>query len=370
MIRLRTLQIVTRMVQGGAQRIVHHLLERLPFDQALACGPEGSPNGVRTPVFPVPDLVRDPAPKRDLQAVRSLYEIIRRWRPHVVHAHTYKAGVVGCFAARAAGVPGIVFTPHGHIFASGSRIPGVPSGGPRLEVLRWVTRVAQMFSHRITALSDADLEQQVRLELSPRSKYCVIRNGIDVEAYRNGHGGKDRFGLARFRPLLGTVGRLTSEKGHEVLLQAMRIVRNALPAAGLAIVGGGEMEPALRAQAGDGVHFLGPMESREVLSSFDVYVHPSYYESQGLAILEAMAAGRPVVATDAGGVRDVVLHERTGLLVPPGNPRALAESVIRLATNRAEAERFSANAAERVRREFSLQAMLDGYASLYRSLVP
>jgi glycosyltransferase involved in cell wall biosynthesis len=88
-----------------------------------------------------------------------------------------------------------------------------------------------------------------------------------------------------------------------------------------------------------------------------------------LAILEAMAAGRPVVATDAGGVRDVVLHGHTGLLVPPGNPRALAESVIRLATNREEADRLASNASERVRREFSLQVMLDRYASLYRSLV-
>ncbi len=367
--RLRALQIITRMVQCGAQRIVHHLLERLPFDQALACGPEGSPNRVKAPVFSIPDLVRDPSPARDLRAVRTLYEIIRKWRPHVVHAHTYKAGVVGCFAARAARVRAIVFTPHGHIFASGSRIPGVPASGPKLEVLRWVTRTAQMFSHRITALSDADLDQQVRLQLSPRSKYCVIRNGIDVEAYRNGHGGKDRLGLGRFRPLLGTVGRLTSEKGHEILLQAMRFVRSALPAAGLAIVGGGELEPSLRAQADEGVHFLGPMESREVLPIFDLYVHPSYYESQGLAILEAMAAGRPVVATDTGGVRDVVIHGHTGLLVPPGNPHALAESVIRLATDREEAQRLATNAAERVRREFSLQAMLDRYASLYRSLV-
>jgi glycosyltransferase involved in cell wall biosynthesis len=111
------------------------------------------------------------------------------------------------------------------------------------------------------------------------------------------------------------------------------------------------------------------MPSRDILSAFDLYVHPSYYESQGLAILEAMAAGKPVVATDAGGVRDVVVHEETGLLVPPGNPPALAQAVIRLATERKEASRMALNGQNRVRREFSLEAMIDGYASLYRTLL-
>jgi len=114
---------------------------------------------------------------------------------------------------------------------------------------------------------------------------------------------------------------------------------------------------------------LGHVPSRQVLSCFDLYVHPSFYESQGLAILEAMAAGKPVVATDAGGVRDVVSHGETGLLVPPGNSRALAEAVLRLASDPAEGARLAANARRRVQSEFSLRAMLERYASLYRSLL-
>lgn len=362
--RIRVLQVITRMVQGGAQQIVRHLLDRLPFDQALVCGPEGAVAGGR--VFVVPTMVREPSPMQDLKSTASVYRIIREWRPTVVHSHTYKGGVVGCLAARAAGVRGVVFTPHGHIFAKNANIPGVPSGGAKLEVLRWVTRAAQMCADRITALSDEDLNQQVSLRLSPRSKYCVIRNGIDAEAF----GGRvsDRWGLGGFHPLLGTIGRLTSEKGHEVLMRAMPMVRKALPNAGVAIVGGGELESSLRAQAGEGVRLVGSVPSREILPAFDLYVHPSYYESQGLAILEAMAAGKPVIATDAGGVRDVVVHGRTGLLVPPGNPAALAEAVIRLAMDREEAARLAAEARERVRREYSLQAMLERYESLYRSL--
>ncbi|MBI2899409.1 MAG: glycosyltransferase [Planctomycetes bacterium] len=367
--RIRVLHVITRMIQGGARQIVCRLLEGLPFEQALVCGPEGFVDGVGVPVFVVPDLVREPAPVRDLRATAAIFGIIRKWRPTVVHSHTYKSGVVGSFAARAAGVRGIVFTPHGHIFQPEARIPGVPPGGPKLEILRWVTRAAQMCAHRITALSAEDLEQQIRLRLSPRSKYRIVRNGIDADAFRLAPAARERWGLNGFRPLLGTVGRLTSEKGHEVLLDAMPLVRRVMPSAGLAIVGGGEREAELRARAGDGVRLLGPLESRNILPSFDLYVHPSHYESQGLAILEAMAAGKPVVATDAGGVRDVVRHGETGLLVPPGNPPALAQAVLRLASDPGEAARLAANAAERVRREYSLDAMLERYASLYRSLL-
>ncbi len=366
---VRVLHVITRMIQGGAQLIVRQLLDHLPFEQALVCGSEGSVDGIRAPSFVVPDLVREVSPRRDFRAVAALYRIIRRWRPTVVHSHTYKSGVVASVAARAASVPGIVFTPHGHIFASDSRIPGVPTGGAKLEALRWVTRLAQMCADRITALSESDLAQQVRHRLSPRSKYLVVPNGVEAEAFQNGKADRAKWGLNGFRPLLGTVGRLTSEKGHEVLLEAMPRIRSAIPSAGLAIVGGGELDGALRSRAGEGVRMLGHVPSRQVLSCFDLYVHPSFYESQGLAILEAMAAGKPVVATDAGGVRDVVSHGETGLLVPPGNSRALAEAVLRLASDPAEGARLAANARRRVQSEFSLRAMLERYASLYRSLL-
>lgn len=366
---VRVLHVITRMIQGGAQLIVRRLLDELPFDQALVCGPEGEVGDVRQPVHVVRELVRNPSPRQDVLATAALFRLFRRLRPSIVHSHTYKSGVVASVAARAAGVPGIVFTPHGHIFEPNARIPGVPRARWKLEILRWVTRAAQMCAHRITALSQTDLDQQVRLNLSPRSKYLVIPNGIEAERYRNGTVDARRWGLNGYRPILGTVGRLTSEKGHAVLLEAMPMIRRVLPSAGLAIVGGGELEGELRARAGDGVRLLGHVPSPHVLSCFDLYVHPSYYESQGLAILEAMAAGKPVVATDAGGVRDVVRHGETGLLVPPGDPAALAEAVLKLAADPGEAARLAANARERVQREYSLRAMLDRYADLYAGLL-
>src|SRR5439155_25399580 len=115
MTRVRVFQVVTRMVLGGAQRVVTSLLDRLPadeFEQTLVCGAESAPVGS----IALPELVREIRPARDLAAVSRLAGLFADRRPHVVHAHTYKAGVLACVAGRAVGVPAIVFTPHGHIF--------------------------------------------------------------------------------------------------------------------------------------------------------------------------------------------------------------------------------------------------------------
>ena len=140
------------------------------------------------------------------------------------------------------------------------------------------------------------------------------------------------------------------------------------------IVGYGALEGELRSRAAglglDGaVTFTGERDSAEMLPSFDLFVQPSLYESQGLAILEAMAAGVPTIATDVGGVGDVVRDGETGILVPSADPEALARAILRLAGEPELGLVLSRNAARRVRDHFSSSTMLDAYARLYRELV-
>lgn len=367
--RISVFQVITRMVLGGAQRMVRTLLERLDsreFSQTLVCGVEGeAPAG---DIVRIPELMREVRPRQDAAAVARLACLFARRRPDVVHAHTYKAGVLATLAARAAGVRAIVFTPHGHIFAPGARIPGVPEGGWRLRVLRSCTRVAEALAHRVTALSEQDLAEQVALGLAPRSKHVVIPNGIDL----------DRYDLPPVRgsgsPVIGSVGRFTAEKGHRDLLDAFALVRRSHPRARLVLVGYGELEAELRRQADrlslDGaVDFAGARDSAELLPTFDVFVQPSLYESQGLSILEAMAAGRPVVATDVGGVRDVVRDGETGLLVRAGDPEALAAALVRLADAPEFAASLASRGRARVREVHSSGRMVESYARLYRDLL-
>lgn len=364
---LRVVQVITRCVRGGAYQVVRCLLDRLPkadFEQTLISGPESAPAGALV----VPELGREIRPLRDLAALVRLTRIFAKERPDLVHAHTYKAGVLASVAGRLAGVPAVLFTPHGHIFSRGANIPGVP-GGLKLDVLRWVTRTAQGCADRITALSDPDLEQQIALRLSAASKYVVVRNGIDC----------DRFSGPRPRsfegnPLIGAVGRFSEEKGHRYLIEAMADLRQRLPEARLVLVGYGALEGDLKSRAAglglDGrVTFAGERDSAELLASFDLFVQPSLYESQGLAILEAMAAGVPVVATGVGGVRDAVRDGETGLLVAPADPAALAGAIVRLAEDRDLGRRLAERAGREVRERFSSAAMLDAYARLYRDLL-
>lgn len=364
---LRVFQVLTRCVRGGALQVVRCLLDRLPreeFEQRLVCGPESAPDGA----IVVPELVREIRPGLDAAALVRLTRIFAKERPDVVHAHTYKAGVIASVAGRIAGVPAVVFTPHGHIFSRGASIPGVPTG-LKLEVLRWVTRAAQGCADRITALSAPDLDQQVALKLSPGSKYVVVRNGIDVDRFV-----RPRAQLFEGSPVIGAVGRFSEEKGHRYLIEAMRAVRARMPAARLVLVGYGPLEGELKGRVaslglGDAVTFAGERDSAEVLTSFDLFVQPSLYESQGLAMLEAMAAGVPVIGTRVGGVEDVVRHGETGVLVPPADPEALARSILELAGSPPRRLEMARSAAVRVRDLFSSGTMLDAYARLYRDLV-
>jgi len=373
---VRVVQVITRYVRGGAQQVVLQLLRKLPreeFRQELVCGEganglldEAEAAGARVRV--VRGLVREVRPRADLSALARLSAFFRRGRPDVVHAHTYKAGVLASVAARLAGVPAVVFTPHGHIFARGASIPGVPPEGWKLRALKRLTQAAQCFAHRVTALSPPDLRQQLSLGLGAPSKYVVIRNGVDCDRY----GGARR--LFEGSPVVGAVGRFSAEKGHRFLLEAFSQVRQKLPRAKLVLVGYGELEEELRKHARlltleDDVLFAGERDSAEVLSSFDVFVQPSLYESQGLAILEAMAAGRPVVATDVGGVRDVIRPGETGVLVPAADAPGLSAAIARTVEAPELAASMAARARAWVREHFSADRMVADYARLYNRLL-
>ncbi len=361
MSRLRVVQVITRWVRGGARQVVQQILDLLPsaeFEQSLVRGPEGDPGG-----FIVPSLVREIRPWRDLDALSRLTLLFQQRRPDLVHAHTYKAGVLAAFAGRLAGVP-VVLTPHGHVFTRGASIPGVPAGAG-LDLLRWLTRAAQACAIRVTALSDADLREQLALRLAPAPKYAVVRNGIDAARFAGG--GPRRF---EGNPVIGCVGRYSSEKGQALLIEAMADVLRALPDARLVLVGYGELEAELRRRAspyGNAIEFAGERDAAEVLGSFDLYVQPSLYESQGLSILEAMAAGVPVVATDVGGVRDAVVPGETGVLVAPGDAAALARAIVSTAGDAGRGAR-ALRAAARVRSEFGAARMATEYAALYRAV--
>ncbi len=238
-------------------------------------------------------------------------------------------------------------------------------------------RIAARLAERVVGVSEEIAEFLVREVGLPPAKVMVIRNGVDVERFAPPTG-RERaaLGVPPEVPVIGTVGRLDPVKDHGTLLAAFRLIREAFPATMLVIVGDGEMRPALEASVRvhgleRSVKFLGERaDVAALLPGIDVFVLSSINEGLPLALLEAMACARPVVATDVGAAAAVVGGGRTGLLVPPNDPAALAAAAAQLLRDRNSAAHMGATARRLITERYDLRATIVAYLALCRGEVP
>jgi glycosyltransferase involved in cell wall biosynthesis len=275
----------------------------------------------------IPELSRAIHPVRDAVALVKLVRILRRFRPEVVHTHTAKAGVLGRLAARLAGVPATVHTFHGHVL-EGYFSPAASHLFLRME--RGLARITD----RIVAVSPRLRQALLRMGIGRPEQVEVVPLGLDLDRFlhrpRGAAGLRSALGVPPEAPLLGIVGRLVPIKDHPTLFEAMAQVDGA---AHLVVVGDGERREELGRMAhGMGmasrIHFLGWRDDMEaILPDLDMVICCSRNEGTPVALIEAMAAGVPVLSTDVGGVGDLITHGETGWLVPPADPAALAAGI-------------------------------------------
>lgn len=383
---MRVTHVITRLIRGGAQLTLLNLLKAQAsrgLDCTVVSGPEAGPEGsileevrgLGIPVEILDDLRRDPAPVRDLAALETLARGFMRRGTVLAHLHTSKAGLLGGLAARLAGVPAVVYTAQGHIFASQGAIPGV-TDRPRLRpVFMLMRRTAEACAHRVVALTEADLEEQVALGLASRAQYAVIPNGVDPAPFDTlppKAEARRRLGLPAGVPLVIAVGRLSPEKGQDLLLEALAFLPAGVHAV---LVGDGPTRASLEVRSAQAdlagrVHFLGlRTDVPTCLAAADAAALPSRYEAQGMAVVEAMLARLPVAAFRVGGVPGILEHGRTGLLVPPADPTAFAAALASLLDDAASARALGEQAAAHARARLSTSAMADAYDALYRDLL-
>jgi glycosyltransferase involved in cell wall biosynthesis len=293
-----------------------------------------------------------------LGPVQRLARQQRRRRVAVVHSYLFHANVVGTLAARLARTPVAL--------VSKRSLDVYPNRGELA-----ACRLANRLAHRVTANSEAVKRHVHRVEGCSLERIVVIPNGIDLDRIATApHEGDAP--LSDSRPVIGTIGRLSPKKGQEDLLSAAALVLARMPEARVVLVGDGRLAGALRKQAHDlgiesRVRFLGAVpDGARLLPLLDVYVLPSHIEGMSMGLIEAMAAGRPIVATDAGGNAENVIDGVSGLIVPPRAPDRLADAILTLLKDPDRARAMGEQARRRAREHFTVDTMVRRMEQLYR----
>lgn len=380
---VRVFRVITRLNIGGpaqhAVTLVNHL-NGPEWSSTLVTGridsQEGDMSdladrhGIRSVV--VPTLRNGAGPGADIASLVALYRLFRRERPTIVHLHLFKARLLGGIAARLAGVPIVVESFHGTIFAGYYR-PAVS------RVIIWIERILARMMHAAVAVSQEVAEELIRRKVAGPEKIRVIPVGLELERFVQA---ADSRGLCRGAMgwndadlLVGLVGRLVPIKGVRFFVAAAEQVAGVIPHARFVIVGDGPERDALERQTREmGLDhrfaFLGWRRDLEWLyPDLDVVVLSSLNEGTPVSVIEAMAAGRPVVATRVGGVADVVQDGVTGLLVPPRDPSAMAGAIIRLLGDADERRRMGTAARRSVVSRFAAARMTCDMETLYREMV-
>lgn len=380
---VKILRLFSRLNVGGPS--VHVVLvtaglRQRGYETRLVVGRESKTEGnmyylaERYGVTPLvlPELGRAIHPMDDAVAFMKIFRLIREFRPDIVHTHTAKASVLGCIAARLLGVPVVIHTFHGHVFHS-------YFGNLRSFLFRVIERVLALWTTRIIAISDNVKQDLMLYHIAPPEKIAVVPLGLDLDHLLQVGRHKGTFraelGLASDQKLVGIVGRMVGVKNLELAVRAAEKVIAYLPKTHFVFVGDGEDRSKIeqriaRLRLTQHFSLVGwRQELTEIYSDCDVVLNTSLNEGTPVALIEAMAAGIPTVATNVGGTANVVVHDTTGLLCPSGDADALAEALIRILSDARHAREMGRCGRERVRQRFSKERLMDDLDRLYTGLL-
>jgi len=364
MSKIPIFHLITELNIGGAEKALTRLLVHLDRDRfapTVAClyGGDGPvAEEIRALNISVIDLGMTAKWRWD--SLWRLYFLLHREYPIILHTWMFHANVPGRVLGRLVGVPVII---------SSERTMGM-EGRWRY----WLNRITSVLTDRVVCVSQQVADFIVQEVGISRHKTLVVPNGIDVRNFEHlptKQQARAMLGLSFDRILIGTVARLDRVKRLDVLLQAMRSLRDVH----IVIVGDGPERVRLEAMSArlglaSHIHFVGQQDDvRTWLAAMDVFVLSSDWEGMSNAVLEAMAAELPVVATTVGGTPEVVVDGMTGLLVPPRDPQALAQAIHALLVDPERRNKMGQAGRDRVRHHFTVERMVEKTESLYEQLL-
>jgi glycosyltransferase involved in cell wall biosynthesis len=383
--KVRVLHVITRMIVGGAQEntlLSVEGLDRIPGYEATLCsgvdkGPEGDllARARRTTrLVVIPELCRNVDPRADLVALWKLYQLIRDGRYHIVHTHSSKAGVLGRLAARLAGTPIVVHTLHSLVFHDYQ---------PWLVNRLWraVKKFCAPLTDHYISVSEIIAQKAIAAGIARPQKFTTIYSGMELDWYLDapceGARVRQSLGIEPGTPVVGKVARLFPLKGHDQLLDAAPAIVQRHPNVRFLLVGDGILRDHLCERARKlgilpNLVFTGLVEREripEMISAMDVVVHTSLREGLARVLPQALAMGKPCVSFDIDGAPEVVIPEKTGYLVRPGDAAGLASAVSRLVQDPQLRARMAEAGRRRVDPDFRAETMVQRIAGVYDTLL-
>ena len=383
--RVKVLHVITRLEAGaGANTLLSAIgMDPERYDVWIAAGGRGAlleradREGIRT--VRIPEFRREVSPARDAAILIRLARLIRAERFAIVHLHEAKAGFLGRIAAAMCGTPAVVYTLHGRdpwwrsAAGTGTELRDVMPHG--LWLYSALERMARPFADAFVAVAPAIARDAVQAGIAVPGRTDVAPSAVDVNTipYDRDPSVRAELRIPPEASVVGMVARLDQQKGPLDFIRMAAQVARLRPRTRFVVTGDGELAADARELArslGVEVLFTGfRQDAARVASAFDVFVVSSLYEGVGRSVTEAMASGRPVVATAVDGVVDVVSHGATGLLAAPRDPAGLASHVVWLLDHPDEAALMGKQARDLVRTLFAPQRMCGVLDEVYSSLL-
>ena len=363
------MQVVHSMDIAGVEKVVYSIVKGLDnekFSFSICCLDFIGELGERLIKEGFEVISLDRTPGTDFSLIRKLIRILKDQQIDIVHTHQYTPYFYGATAAIFSGRSKVIFTEHGRHQPDRLR--------PRRVIYN---QFLNLFTGRITGVSNFSKDSLVRFERLPARKIDVIYNGIKLEEFKisiDREAKRMELGMDRDEIAIGMIGRFDPVKNHSLLLEAFKEVIKNIPKAKLLLIGDGPLRESLQftvysLQLERNVIFLGiRRDIPQVLQALDIYCLSSIAEATSLTLLEAMAVGLHVVATDAGGNPEIVLRDQTGILVSPSNYIEFAKAIITLAQDSEKRRRMGEAGKKRVKSLFTMDKMLEQYENLYLSL--
>jgi glycosyltransferase involved in cell wall biosynthesis len=375
------------MIIGGAQEntllTVEGLAQKEHYQVTLVLGNETGPEGdlsykmhgqVPYRVIRVSVLRRNIHPVLDLIAFFKLYRFFRKEKFKIVHTHSSKAGILGRFAAKFAGVPVVIHTIHG--------LPFHPFQNRFVNLFyRGLERVAAAQADKIVTVAHAMTQQALQAGIADSEKFVTIRSGMDLDPFLKTNYDTEKirkkFGLSSQDVVIGKIARLFHLKGHEYLIEAASSIVREFPDTKFLLVGDGVLKEGLQQR----VHHLGlsknfiftglvrPEEIPELISIMDIVVHVSLREGLAKVLPQAMASGKPVISFDLDGAGEVIQNGVNGFLVSSRDTAGLTEAIVKLLKDPMLAQRMGREGRKAVDPYFRYEYMVGEIDHLYQEFL-